>query len=92
MIASINLNGNHIRTVILHVRRSIHSEGHIAVIPLSCKLPVYIDLRKRHHAVEIKIHPPPAVSLIEREGLSIPAHALPGQLSGIAVFFRVERS
>jgi len=64
VIPCVHLNGNHVRAIKLYIRRCIHTERHIAVIPLTGKLPVDINLWKRHNAVEIKVHTAPAVGAI----------------------------
>ena len=81
---------------LLDERRGIHAETHIAVVPTARQDSVHIDLRTRHHAVELepeRAAGPNAVHLLlgQLEVAAVPAHAPPGQLARTARRVRVER-
>ena len=90
--ARVAADGHHIGLAEPYVGSGIHAERHVAVVPPSGKPAVDIDLGKGHHSVEIEVHAPLAVGLARREGLAIPAHALPGELARVAIGCGIERA
>ncbi len=92
VVACINVYRNDIGAAEFHVGRGIDAKRHVAVVPLAGQLSVYVDLGKRHDAIEVKVHAPTTIRLVERERLSIPALSSPRKLAGVAVLRRVEWS
>ena len=73
VIASINIHRDYIVGAEFHKWGRIDAERHITIIPFAGQLPVDINLRKRHYAVEIKIYAFARVGLVELKALAIPA-------------------
>ena len=81
----------------MHERRRIHAEAHVAILPATGMLAVDVDLRIRHHAVELE---PECAALLDTveihrrhvERPTVPAHAAPRQLARAVVAVRIERS
>ena len=71
--------------------RRIDAERRVAIVPRAGEFAVHVDLRERHHAIEVEIHFLAGERRIERERLAIPAHTLPRQLAGVTPFIRIVR-